>query len=416
MIQLLQKQEEMIQSKKRFKVLNWGRRSGKTTTFAYEALGTALSVDKAKITYYAQTFGDARDIAWDIFLDVFGGAVLKKNETLLEITVKNLKGGQSKVSLKGWESVATAQKGRGTENDLLLIDEVAYCRGFKQYWDTVLEPTLLTTNGRAIFGSTPNGFNDFYELSNKAQNNKDWFYSHATSYDNIHNDPDFLNKKKLEISEDRFCQEYLADFRKTEGLVYKEFIREHHLFNDKEQIDIDLIIGGVDFGFVNPAAIVGVKRDKRGVYWVFDEYYKKEQTDAQVADIVAIKNFQKVFPDPENQGAIKELKDRRVNVCEVLKGKDSIKTGINKIKELFKQRRIRIHRNCINLIWELETYHYPPKRIDRNDDELPVKENDHLLDALRYIILMDAKTEEIKNYNHFLINLKPYEQQTNPAR
>src|SRR3990167_6462908 len=95
---LTQKQEQAILSKARYKVLNFGRRSGKTTTLAYEALGTALTVPNAKITYYAQTFGDARDIAWDIFLQVFGQAVIKKNETLLEITVANLKGGTSKIS------------------------------------------------------------------------------------------------------------------------------------------------------------------------------------------------------------------------------------------------------------------------------------------------------------------------------
>lgn len=412
---LTKKQAEVINDRHRYKVLNWGRRSGKTTVFAHEAFIAGLAIKSAKITYYAQTFGDARDIAWDIFLDVFGDAVVKKNETLLEITIRNTHKGTSKISLKGWESVATAQKGRGTENDLLLIDEVAYCKGFKQYWDTVLEPTLLTTKGRAIFASTPNGFNDFYELSNKAQLLEDWFYSHATSYDNPYNDPKDLDKKKEELPSDRFCQEYLADFKKQEGLVYKEFNRLSNLFDDNNNIDVERIIGGVDFGFVNPAGIVSVKKDKRGSYWIFDEYYEIEKTDAQIADVVAAKEFQRVYPDPENAGAIKELKDRKVNVCEVLKGKNSIKTGINKIKELLKQRRILIHKKCTNLIWELETYHYPAKKVDVNEDELPVKKNDHLLDALRYIILMDAKTEELKTYDTWLTN--KYESGKNkPAR
>lgn len=414
--QLTPKQNEVILSAARYKVLNWGRRSGKTSTFAYEAMGTALTINNAKITYYAQTFGDARDIAWDIFLEVLGGSVIKRNETLLEITVKNLKGGTSKISLKGWESVVTSEKGRGTENHLLLVDEVAYCRGFKQYWDTVLEPTLLTTRGRVVFGSTPNGFNDFYELANKAQNTDDWFYSHATSYDNIHNDKDWLDKKREELPEDRFAQEYLADFRKTEGLVYKEFSRNYHLFDDNEKIDAEALLGGVDFGFVNPAAIVSVKRDKRGVYWIFDEYYERERTDAQIAEIVAAKQFNKVYPDPENQGAIKELRDRKVNVYDVIKGKDSVKNGINKIKELFRQRRIRIHKDCISLIWELESYHYQLKKNIGNDDETPVKDNDHLLDALRYIIMMDAKTEEIKVYTKWLGNIQFDKKKINRAR
>lgn len=412
-MELTKKQSAVIKNKARYKVLNWGRRSGKTTEFAYEALGTALTVKNAKITYYAQTFGDARDIAWDIFLQVFGDAIIKKNETLLEIVVKNTVGGTSKISLKGWESVVTSDKGRGTENDLLLIDEVAFCRGFKEYWDTVLEPTLLTTRGRVVFGSTPNGFNDFYDLANQAQRDEDWFYSHATSYDNPHNDKEWLDKKKVEMPEDRFAQEYLADFRKQEGLVYKEFLRSYHLYN--EDIDTKEYLGGVDFGFTNPCGILSVKKDTKGIYWVSEEFYETEKTDQQVAEIVSAKEFNKVYADPENPAGIQELKNKRVNVCEVIKGKDSVKNGINKIRELLKQRRIRIHQSCINLIWEFETYHYPKKRTEGNEHELPVKQNDHLLDALRYIVLMDSTTEEIRHYGSYLttINIKP---KINPAR
>ena len=414
-LQLTKKQEEAIESRARYKVLNFGRRSGKTTTLAYEALGTALTIDNAKITYYAQTFGDARDIAWSIFLEVFGKAVVKKNETLLEITVKNLKGGTSKISLKGWESVVTAEKGRGTENDLLLLDEVAFLRGFKHYWETVLEPTLLTTKGKAVFSSTPNGFNDFYELANTAQNTPNWFYLHATSYDNQHNDPDWLDEKQKTLTPDTFAQEYLADFRKQEGLVFKEFTRGVHLY-DKADYSLAENLGGVDFGFVNPTGILDIDKDKRGVYWIKWEFYEKGKTDAETADIVAAKNFLKVFPDPENAGAIEELKRRRVNVREVLKGKGSITAGISKIRELLSQRRIRIHKSCANLIWEMETYHYPVKKPEGDDHELPLHENCHLIDALRYVILMDANTTEIQQYNTWLNSQTPRGKKSNPAR
>ena len=386
-----EKQKEVIQSNYRYKVLNWGRRSGKTTVFAKEARITANAINNAKITYYAQTFGDARDIAWDIFLEVFGETVVKKNETLLELTVMNIKGGTSKVNLKGWESVVTSQKGRGTENDLLLVDEVAYCRGFKQYWDTVLEPTLLTTKGKAIFASTPNGFNDFYELCNIAQKSPGWFFSHATSYDNPYNDPEDLNKKKEEISEDRFAQEYLADFRKQEGLVYKEFDRNLCLYGDDQKIDSNMKLGGIDFGFVNPSAIVEIKRDKKDCFWVKELYYKSGKTDAQVAEIVSAYNFNKVYPDPENQAAIKVLTDNKVPVYEVVKGKDSVRNGIDKIRDLFKQGRLKIHKDSHNLIFEFENYHYPKAKDEGNQDELPVKEHDHCLDALRYVITMELQ-------------------------
>lgn len=388
-MELTLKQSEAILNKSRFKVLNWGRRSGKTTLFAYEALGTALTIPDAQITYYAQTYGDARDIAWKIFLDVFGEAVISKNETLLEIKIANLKGGTSTVNLKGWESVLLSGKGRGTENDLILADEVAFCRQFMEQWDKVLAPTLLTSKGRAVFGSTPNGFNDFYTLTVRAQGSPDWFYSHATSYDNPANDPEEIERIKREITEDRFAQEYLADFRKLEGLVYKEFRRDVHVHTDEQPRHITKRMAGIDFGFTNPTAVITIEKDFDGSYWITNEWYKPGKTDIQIAEYVKALNLEEVYPDPESPSAIEELNKAGVYCKEVVKNKDSIKNGISKIRSLFLRNKIHIHSSCVNLIWELENYRYPDKRDNRNEEENPIKENDHALDALRYAIYMD---------------------------
>lgn len=397
-MQLTQKQNEVILNKSRFKVLNWGRRSGKTTTFAYEALGTALTVPNAHITYYAQTFGDARDIAWNIFLEVFGEAVISKNESLLEIKVANLKGGTSLVSLKGWESVYQSGKGRGTENDLILADEVAFCRQFLEYYDKVLAPTLLTTKGRAVFGSTPNGFNDFHKLVQKATTMEGWYYSHATSYDNENNDPEEIERIKREIPEDRFSQEYLADFRKIEGLVYKEFRQDVHVFKDEEPKNVINRLAGVDFGFTNPTAVLTILKDFDNSYWVMKEWYERGRTDAEIADVVAVENFNDVYPDPESPSAIEEMRKRGVNVKEVVKNKDSIKNGINRVRALLMQRKLHIHASCTNLINEFETYRYPSKPNEKNEHENPIKENDHALDALRYALTMDEPENQMYLY------------------
>ena len=385
-MELTPKQSEVILNKSRFKVLNWGRRSGKTTVFAYEALGTALTINNAHVTYYAQTFGDARDIAWNIFLEVFGEAVITKNETLLEIKIQNLKGGTSLVSLKGWESVYQTGKGRGTENDLILADEVAFCRGFLEFYDKVLAPTLLTTKGRAVFGSTPNGFNDFYTLTERARNLEGWFYSHATSYDNPANEAVEIERIKSEITEDRFAQEYLADFRKLEGLVFKEFSRERHVYSgDVERCDE--YIAGVDFGYKNPCAVIHIKRNGDDAYFVTEEWYKTERSEEQIADYVKSCDFNRVYPDPENPSAISLLNEKGIAIVEVTKGKGSIKSGIDKIHLLFKMGRLKIHESCTSLIWELENYRYPDSRPNHNDDENPIKENDHAIDAMRYALM-----------------------------
>lgn len=393
-MELTKKQAETIRNKSRFKVLNWGRRSGKTTVFAYEALGTALTKDKAQITYYAQTFGDARDIAWNIFLEVFGDAVKSKNETLLEITVMNLKGGESYISLKGWESVYQSGKGRGTQNDLILADEVAFCRQFIQYWETVLAPTLLTTKGRAVFGSTPNGFNNFYDLSNKARNTKDWWYSHATSYDNPFNDPQEIERIKNEIPEDRFYQEYMADFRKMEGLVYKEFDRTKHLFDT----DVRLIRGiykwvSIDWGFTNPSAIYTISEDGDKNFFIHSEYYERGKTTDELVDVASARLGNGYYPDPAEPDRIEMLRRKGLTIKEVSK---DVVAGIDTLKSLFKNGKIKIHKDCVNLINELETYAYKEKKDGANEQEEPIKENDHALDSIRYCLHMRAN-QKLKN-------------------
>jgi len=256
----------------------------------------------------------------------------------------------------------------------------------------VIRPTLTDRGGEVLFISTPKGFNHFYELYNLENDPKrgsDYASFHFTSYDNPYIKKEEIEKAKSEISEDEFAQEYLADFRKQQGLVYKDFDRVRHLYDGEPTRGIALYMGGVDFGFTNPAAVVHVKKDTDNHYWVEEEFYRTGMTDARVADYVKSQYFGVVYPDPENPAAIKELEDRSVNVREVRKGKDSVVNGINKVRELLKQNRLHIHTRCSNLIQEIESYHYPDHKDGYNDKEAPVKENDHLMDALRYVIMSD---------------------------
>jgi len=368
-------------------VINCGRRFGKTTLVAYEMVGVAAAYPDARVPYYAPTRDDARDIMWKMIQEAAGNSVVDKNEGRLELTIRNKFGGTSLLPLYGWEAVQERKKGVGVKNNHIFLDEVAKYRNFWEGWQEVLRPTLTDLRGGGTFISTPNGFNHFYDLYNLEAKDKDYKSFHFTSYDNPHLPKEELDKARLELTEDRFAQEYLADFRKTEGLVYKEFSRELHLFDKDVQGEL---LGGVDFGFTNPAAVLQIVKDKDATYWVKDEWYKTGRTEPQIAEYVASCKFNRVFPDPENPSAIEALNQKGIRIVEVVKGKDSIMSGVNRVRELFKANRLKIHRSCINLISELETYSYPEKQGGHNPQENPIKENDHALDALRYVIMMDS--------------------------
>lgn len=385
---LHQSQNKIASSRARFRVINAGRRFGKTVLSVEEIKGFAL-FKEARIAYIAPTYGQARDIAWEILKRELQPIVKKVNESRLELEVMNKDGKSSFISLRGWESVETM---RGQSYDLIILDEVASMRNFWSGWNEVLSPTLIDRKGQAIFISTPKGFNHFYDLYNLQEKNKDYESFHFTTYDNPNIPVEEIEREKQTKPENTFAQEYLADFRKQEGLVYKEFRRDIHIYNDaseRQPRNIINTIAGVDFGFTNPAAVIHIKKDFDGTYWVFKEFYKRGRTDPQIAEYVKACNFNEVYPDPESPSAIKLMEDLGVNTKEVVKNKDSIKNGIDKIRALFKQNKLMIHEACQNLISELETYAYAEKRPDHNENENPIKENDHALDALRYAIFMD---------------------------
>lgn len=377
-------QDEVARDTHRFRVLCCGRRWGKTTLAVEEIKGVALSKD-ARIAYIAPTFQQARDIAWQMLIKELKPITKKVNESRLELEVVNLKGGTSSIALRGWEAIETL---RGQFFDFIVIDEVASMRNFNVYWHEVVRPTLTDTKGQVMFISTPKGFNHFYDLFNTKDDDYNSF--HYTSYDNPFIPKEEIDKASREIPEDRFAQEYLADFRKTEGLVYKEFDRSRHITEKFPEAFSDTILGA-DFGYTNPSAIIPIKVDSDNHYWIREEFYKTHQTTEQIGEQGLLYKATKHYPDPAEPDRIEILRKMGWNCREVSK---DIVSGVDRVRELFKQNRVHIHPDCKNLIHELETYRYPDKKPDKNEEEKPVKENDHALDALRYALYMTTPVSE----------------------
>jgi len=404
---ILHKAQKIIAaSRARFRVVNAGRRFGKSVLASEEIKGVALS-RPSRIAYIAPTIQQARDIMWDMLKRELRTITKKANESRLELEVMDKNGGSSFIFLKGWEAVETL---RGQSFDLIILDEVASMRNFWVGWNEVLSPTLVDRRGSAMFISTPKGFNHFYDLYNLPSKDSNYEAFHFTTYDNPNIPVDEIEREKNTKPEDTFAQEYLADFRKQEGLVYKEFSRERHLFSELPQVDFVESFAGIDFGFTNPTAVIHIKRDRDENYYVVGEWYKTQRTEEQVGEYVLSCNFNRVYPDPESPSAISVLNAKGIAVVEVVKNKDSIESGIKRIRDLLKQGRLKIHRDCPNLISEFETYVYPEKLPGKNEYENPVKEHDHALDALRYALSTNTNDEisneqRSRNYHERIRNI-----------
>lgn len=407
-------QEQVIADEHRFRVLVCGRKFGKTTLSAEEIAACAFARNEKRVMYIAPTLDDARRLMWDRIKNKFRDTAEKTNDTRLELIVPTQDGGTSVIFLGSWEKVNNY---RGDEFDLINFDETQDYRNFWIGWEESMRPTLTPRKGSAIFEGTPKGYNHLYDLHNIQDEDPSWKSFHFTTYDNPHIPIEEIEEAKRRLPADRFAQEYLADFRKTEGLVYKEFDRSKHLFTDiPEGTGIVERIAGADLGFTNPCAIPEIHVDRTDTWWLKEEFYETGRTDAQVAEYLSAKGFNAVYPDPEAPAAIAEMRKRGVNVRDVVKGKDSIKNGIDAVRERLKANKLKIHVSCKNTIMEFETYAYPDKKDLHNEEENPIKENDHMMDAIRYPVMMRAKRSG-KAHVHYpqsnspRNNINPFQQQ-----
>jgi len=384
-VQLSRAQTEIVRDRHRFRVVDCGRRFGKTTLASLEIAGKAVSKNDARVCYVAPTYQQARDILWRDLKRTLQPVTVSVNESRLEIEVRAKDGGSGFVWLRGWESIETL---RGQRFDFIVLDEVASMRNFWLHWQEVLRPTLTDTRGEVLFLSTPKGYNHFYDLYQLQETDPDFKSFHFTSYDNPHIPKEEIDAARGQLTEDRFAQEYLADFRKVHGLVYKDFDRGRHVTTDQPKHRAERILG-VDFGFTNPTAVLTIDKDRDGTYFVVSEWYKPGKTNIEIVEYARSQAPNAIYADPAEPDRIEEMKRHGLNIRDVSK---DIEAGITKVQELFRADRIKVHPSCVNLIGELESYAYPERKPDHNEPETPIKENDHACDSLRYALFMNAQS------------------------
>lgn len=120
-----------------------------------------------------------------------------------------------------------ATQARGMNPTFVIMSEYAYMD--PQSWHT-LEPRVAQNNGTALFLSTPNGQNHFYELFNRAkQGDGEYFASRITiDESNAFDDPGhhIARLRSEGIPEDFIQQEYYCNFnRGAEGSYYGKQIQ-----------------------------------------------------------------------------------------------------------------------------------------------------------------------------------------------
>lgn len=139
---------------------------------------------------------------------------------------------------------------------------------------------------------------------------------------------------------------------------------------------------GLDFGYSNdPSAIVDIYYYNGG-YIIDERLYQKGMHNNQIADFIkAMPTPQTlVMADSAEPKSIDEIKLYGVNILPAVKGKDSIKQGIDYVQA----QSISITSRSVNLLKEYDNYAW---KIDKDSSEPlndPIDMYNHCMDAIRY--------------------------------
>ena len=214
--ELLPWQKEVFQDKTRFKVIVAGRRCGKSRLSAVALLVEGLKCPQGSaVCYVAPTQGMARQIIWDLLLDLGRDVIQSSHVNNLDITLIN----GAKIYVRGADRPDTL---RGVSLTFVVLDEVADVKS--ETWEKVLRAALSDKKGNALFIGTPKGRNWFYDMYNLGldQVDPDWKSWHFTTKDNPLIDPKEIEGARKTLSSFAFKQEFEASFDNAGTDLFKE--------------------------------------------------------------------------------------------------------------------------------------------------------------------------------------------------
>jgi len=278
---------------KRFNVLIWHRRAGKTEFCLNEliiAAATSAWLD-GSFAYIAPKRNQGKTVAWDRlkrFASQIPGVVF--NETELCARFPN----GAKIRIFGADDPDAL---RGIHLDGCILDEVADMK--PRVWSEIIRPALSDKDrhGWAIFIGTPRGHNFLYKIFTLARaNTVEWFCDLERASDTGVIDPKELAAAKSAMSPAQYAQEYECDFGASADDTIVSWDEAQSAVNrdaPEEGLDVSAKILGADvarFGS-NRSCIIG-----RQGFWSGQPKCFCQYSTMQFADQVA-RSIDKWDPD-----------------------------------------------------------------------------------------------------------------------
>lgn len=393
----------------KYKMFAGGYGSGKTTTACMETVDHILETPGGATLIGAETLPQLEQTAMKEFFEVFPAELIESyNKQKNWLDTKN---GHRVI----FRPLDDEQKARSLNLTFFWIEEA---NGVKFEYFTQLQTRLrnnATPFQRGIISTNPdmNWVKTEFLLKADTIYNSDIHYEQTEWNKNfsVHIAPTHLNTHLPETyfedtargKPDWWVRRYLrGSFENKEGLVFPQY-SEHIVDDFPIPKHWERRIGG-DFGLNNPTGFASAATDPSDgttyVYWEHKEAQKPVSYHAEILneqlEKLPYNVLRSMVGDAAGQqktaGDMQSVFDHYMeyNIYWTPSTK-KLEDSLMKMYGYFDSGKLKIFKSCRHLIQELQSYRYPERKLDhevKNEDvfEKPVAVNDHLIDAVRYMV------------------------------
>lgn len=316
-------------------------------------------------------------------------------------------------------SYEAVERLRGKGYYFIVWDEVSSCtKGItpKEAWEGVIQPCIATrwspqraahykakSPGRALFPSTPKGYNFFYDLFNYQERDPAWKSYHYDYHHSPFLDPKEIERIKHSIDPMQFAAEYLATFQDSGNNVFYCFDRKKHVTNDLPDFrkpedgekgeDVHI---NIDFNVGLQCSSIFALRGKQ--IHILDELKGHPDTETLAKSISTKYKDHRIFAYPDPSGRARKssapvgrtdfsiLESFGIRCLAHSKAPpivDSVNAVNKKLLTAAGDIDLYIHPRCTGVISSLER----TKWVDKNPDTATIDKSEgieHFSDGLRY--------------------------------
>ena len=368
-------------------------RSGKTLCMGISFVAWAMkNFDSSSFAICGKTLGAIKrnliDPILPVLTDVGFSCRFKISENLIVINWGRI---QNKFYLFSGKDEASASLIQGITLSGVLFDEVALMP------QSFVEQALArcsVAGSKFWFNCNPEYPQHwFYQEWIKNAANKNVLYLHFTMDDNPSLSAE-IKQRYAALYSGTFYERFIEGrWVAAQGNVYPEMCCAD-AFVDVPDVKFEKYMISCDYGTVNPTSM-GLWAKFNGVWYRIREYYydsrktgtsrTDEEHYAALCELVDNLKITAVTVDPSAASFITLI--RRHAKFKVISAKNNVVNGIRKVSTALKNKSLLICNSCKDSMREFSLYRWE----DSLSKDVPVKENDHAMDDIRYFVstLMD---------------------------